>query len=122
MTKAPTWTGVISKVPLVEKLPVVGEAIANGEKTEDVAPGMFRMIGASLKEAAGDSKEANALSAVKDFEQYGAWRAVDIVSGQATWSFSGAGIEAIPGTVRDWVNNVATGKDPWQEPADATAG
>jgi hypothetical protein len=38
------------------------------------------------------------------------------------WTFSGAGIEAIPGTVRNWVNNVATGKNPWQEPVDAAAG
>jgi hypothetical protein len=40
----------------------------------------------------------------------------------STWSFSGAGIEAIPGNVRTWVNNAAVGKTPWQEPADAAAG
>jgi hypothetical protein len=83
---------------------------------------MFRMIGASLKAAAGDASDVGALSAVKDFEQYGAWRAVDIVSGQGTWAFSGAGIEAIPGNVRNWVNNLATGREPWQESADAAAG
>jgi hypothetical protein len=84
---------------------------------------MFRMIGASLKAAAGDAADENALSrAVKDFDGYGAWRAVDIVSGQGTWAFSGAGIEAIPGTVRTWVNNLSSGKNAWQESADAAAG
>jgi len=122
MTKAPTWAGVVSKLPLVTKIPVMGAAVKDAEKTVEVAPGMFAMIGASLKAAGGDAKAVNALSAVKDFDNYGQWRAIDIVSGQTTWSFSGAGIEAIPGTVRTWVNNVATGKDPWQEPADAAAG
>jgi hypothetical protein len=119
MAKAPTWAGVMSKVPLVTKIPVAGKAIDEAEKTVEVAPGMFRMIGASLREAAGDSKAANALSAVKDFDNYGAWRAVDIVSGQTTWTFSGAGIQAIPGNVRTWVDNIAVGKNPWQEPATA---
>jgi hypothetical protein len=122
MTKAPTWSGVASKIPLVTKIPVVGTAIDGAEKTVEVAPGMFRMIGASLKAAGGDTKAVDALGAVKDFDNYGKWRAIDIVSGQTTWSFSGAGIESIPGTVRNWVNNVATGNAPWQEPADATAG
>jgi hypothetical protein len=122
MTKAPTWAGVASKVPLATKIPVVGKAIDGAEKSVEVAPGMFRMIGASLKAAAGNTKEVDALSAVKDFEKYGPWRAVDIVSGQTTWAFSGAGIEAIPGTVHNWVNNAAVGKDPWQESADAAAG
>jgi hypothetical protein len=83
---------------------------------------MFRMIGASLKAAAGDTKATDALSAVKDFGTYDKWRAVDIVSGQATWAFSGAGIEAIPGNVRTWVNDLATGKSPWRESAGAAAG
>ncbi len=122
MTKAPTWAGVASKVPLVTKIPVVGETIDGAEKTVEVAPGMFRMIGASLKAAAGDTKEFDALSAVKDFESYGAWRAIDIVSGQTTWAFSGAGIEAIPGNVRNWVNGLATGKSPWRESAGAAGG
>lgn len=123
MTKAPTWAGVASKIPLVTKVPVAGAAIEDAEKTVNVAPGMFRMIGASLKAAAGDTTDADALSkTVKDFDNYGAWRAVDIVSGQVTWAFSGAGVEAIPGTIRTWVNNAAEGKDPWQESADATAG
>ena len=122
MTKAPTWAGVVSKVPLVTKIPMVGEAIDGADKTVKVAPGMFRMIGASLKEAAGEAKASDALGAVKDFENYGPWRAIDIVSGQTTWAFSGAGIEAIPGTVRNWVNDLATGKSPWQETANAAAG
>ena len=123
MTKAPTWAGVVSRVPLVTKLPVVGKTIEDAESTVEVAPGMFRMIGASLKEATGDGTSAAALSrAVKDFDNYGAWRAVDIVSGQTTWAFSGAGIESIPGTVRTWVNNLASGKNAWQESADAAAG
>jgi hypothetical protein len=125
MTKAPTWTGLVSKVPLVTKLPVAGKALEDADKTVNVAPGMFRMIGASLKAAAGDPAAQNALTSVKDLDKlgnYGAWRAVDIVSGQLTWTMSAAGIEAIPGTVRTWVNNAAEGKDPWQEPADASAG
>jgi hypothetical protein len=122
MTKAPTYAGIAAKIPLVTKIPVAGKAIADAEQSVAVAPGMFRMIGASLKEAAGDSKAVNALSAVKDFEQYGTWRGIDIVSGQITWAFSGAGIEAIPGNVRNWVNNLATGKNAWQESADAAAG
>ena len=75
------------------------------------------MIGEFLQ-----TKTQDAISAVKDLDKYGPWRAVDIVNGQATWAFSGAGIEAIPGSVRNWVNNVATGRDPWQEPAGAAAG
>jgi hypothetical protein len=122
MTKAPTYAGVAARIPLVTRIPVAGKAIAEAEQTVEVAPGMFRMIGASLKAAAGDASDVGALSAVKDFEQYGAWRAVDIVSGQGTWAFSGAGIEAIPGNVRNWVNNLATGREPWQESADAAAG
>lgn len=121
-TKAATWAGVASKVPLVTKIPVAGKAIGEAEKTVEVAPGMFRMIGASLKAAAGDTKAQNALSAVKGLDKSAPWRAVDIFSGQATWTFSGAGIEAIPGTVHNWVNNVAAGRDPWQEPAGAAAG
>jgi hypothetical protein len=122
MTKAPTWAGVAAKIPLVTKIPVAGKAIADAEQSVEVAPGMFRIIGASLKAAAGDSKEWDALSAVKDFGNRGVWRGVDIVSGEATWSLSFAGIEAIPGDVRTWVNNAGMGKDPWQEPADAAAG
>lgn len=104
MTKARTLTGLVSG------------------KTVDVAPGMFKMIGDSLKAAAGGVDEtARELSAVKDFTGYGTWRAVDIMAGQASWSFSAAGIEAIPGNVRTWVNDIATGKSPWQQsPAAAT--
>jgi hypothetical protein len=122
MTKAPTWAGVASKIPLVTKIPVVGTAIDGAEKSIEVAPGMFRMIGESLKSIGGDSRVVDALGAVKDFESYGKWRAIDIVCGQASWSFSGAGIEAIPGNVRTWVNNVAMGKEPWQESAGTGAG
>jgi hypothetical protein len=122
MTKAPTWAGVAAKIPLVTKIPVAGKAIADAEQSVEVAPGLFRMIGASLKEAAGDARDADALSKVKDFGYKGAWRGVDIISGQLTWTLSTAGIEAIPGNVHAWVNNAAMGKDPWQEPADATAG
>lgn len=120
MTKAPTWAGVAAKVPLVSKIPVAGKAIAGAEQSVEVAPGLFRMIGASLKEAAGDSKELDTLS--KDFGSKGAWRGVDIASGQLTWTASAAGIQAIPGNVRTWADNAATGKNPWQEPADAAAG
>lgn len=122
MSTAPTWAGVMSKIPLATKIPVVGSAIEDAEKTVEVAPGMFRMISASLKAAAGDTKAEDALSAVKDFDKYSSWRAIDIVSGQMTWAFSGAGIEAIPGNIRTWVNDIATGKSPWREPAGAASG
>jgi hypothetical protein len=112
MTEAPTWAGTVSKIPLVGK--VAGDA----NKSIGVAPGMFRMIGDSLKAATGGTNATvTELSAIKDLDSYGTWRAVDIVAGQASWSFSAAGIEAIPGNVRDWVNQVATGKTPWQESA-----
>jgi hypothetical protein len=123
LTKAPTWAGVVSKVPLVTRIPVAGKAISEAEQTVEVAPGMFRMIGTSLKSAVtGDFKSVDALGAVKDFEAYGTWRGVDIISGQVTWSMSALGIEAIPGNVRNWVNNLATGQEPWQESADAAVG
>ena len=122
MTEAPTWAGVVSKVPLVTRIPKVGAAIEDAEKTVEVAPGMFRMIGASLRAMGGDSRAADAMSAVKDFGAYGKWRAVDIVAGQVSWSFSAAGIEAIPGNIRTWVNGVAMGKTPWRESADAATG
>ena len=117
MTGAPTWAGVVSKIPAVGK--VAGAA----DKSIDVAPGMFRMIGESLKEAAGGTNAiVSELKAIKNLDSYGTWRAVDIVAGQASWSFSAAGIEAIPGNVRDWVNQVATGKTPWQESAGTATG
>lgn len=123
MTKAPTWAGLAAKVPVVTKLPVAGKAISEAEQTVEVAPGMFRMIGTSLKAAAtGDFKSADALGAVKDFEQYGVWRGVDIFSGGVTWSMSALGVEAIPGNVRNWVNDLAAGRDPWHESAAAAAG
>lgn len=105
MTKARTLTGLVT-----------------GKKVY-VAPGMFRMIGDSLKAAKGGvDGTAKELGMVKDFTGYAKWRAVDIVAGQASWSFSAAGIEAIPGNVHAWVNDVATGKTPWQKSADAAAG
>jgi hypothetical protein len=106
MTQARTLTGLVTG------------------KTADVAPGMFRMIGDSLKAAAKGEADATAgdLSKVKDFTGYSTWRAVDIVAGQASWSFSGAGIEAIPGNVRTWINDVAAGKTPWQESANKATG
>jgi hypothetical protein len=92
-------------------------------KTVDVAPGMFRMIGDSLNAAKGGvDATAKDLSMVKDFTGYGTWRAIDITAGQASWSFSAAGIEVIPGNVRDWVNKVATGRTPWQESANKASG
>ena len=117
MTKAPTWAGMVSKIPKV------GNVTGDAEKSIDVAPGMFRMIGDSLKAATGGtSTTVKELNAIKDLGSYDRWRAVDIVAGQASWSFSGAGIEAIPGNVRDWVNQVATGKTPWQESAATATG
>ncbi len=94
MTGAPTWAGMVSKIPQV------GSIAGAAEKSVDVAPGMFRMIGESLKEAAGGtSATVSELKAIKNLDSYGTWRAVDIVAGQASWSFSAAGIEAIPGNV-----------------------
>jgi hypothetical protein len=111
MTKAPTWKGLA--VTVVSKIPKVGELVEDvpeADKSVMVAPGMFRMIGASLKAAAGDDSAETAISAVKDLDQYGKWRAIDIVAGQSAWAFSAAGIEAIPGNVRGWVDNIATGR------------
>jgi hypothetical protein len=88
-----------------------------------VAPGMFRMIGDSLKAAAGGTNAtAEELARVKDFNGYGVWRAVDITAGQLSWSTAFAGIEAIPGNVRTWVNDGLTGKTPWQESANQSTG
>lgn len=115
ITEAPTWKGIAATV--ASKIPKVGETFENVERTAPVAPGMFRMIGASLKAAAGDDCLETAISAVKDLDQYGKWRAIDIVAGQSAWAFSAAGIESIPGNVRNWVDNIATGK-----PAYADAG
>ena len=82
-----------------------------------VAPGMFKMIGDSLKEAAGGTdRSAAELARVKDFAGYGVWRAVDINAGQLSWSTAAGAIEAIPSNVRTWVNNVTAGKTPWQAP------
>lgn len=99
VTKATTWKGLVSKIPKI------GKGIDEADKTKDVAPGMFRMISASLKTAAGDSTDFDKLSrTMSDFTNYNPWRAVDIVAGQSAWALSTAGIEAIPGNVRDWVN------------------
>jgi hypothetical protein len=117
MTEAPTWAGMVSKIP------IMGKATGGAAKSIDVAPGMFRMIGDSLKAATGGtSATVKELNAIEDLGSYDTWRAVDIVAGQASWSFSGAGIEAIPGNVRDWVNQVAAGKTPWQESAASATG
>jgi hypothetical protein len=115
ITRAPTWKGIAATV--VSKIPKVGEAVEDVDRTVPVAPGMFRMIGASLKAAAGDDSLETAISAVKDLDQYGKWRAIDIVAGQSAWAFSATGIEAIPGNVRDWVDNIATGKAVYADPA-----
>lgn len=108
ITNAPTWKGIAATA--VSRIPKVGEAVKDVERTAPVAPGMFRMIGASLKAAAGDDSLETTISAVKDLNKYGTWRAVDIVAGQSAWAFSAAGIESIPGNVQNWVNNIATGK------------
>jgi hypothetical protein len=90
--------------------------LVTGEK-EYVAPGMFKMIGDSLKAAAGGTGETAAeLARVKDFAGYGVWRAIDINAGQLSWSTAAGAIEAIPSNVRTWVNNVTTGNAPWRAP------
>jgi hypothetical protein len=117
MTKAPTLAAIAAKVPKL------GSKISEEARTAKVAPGLFRMIGDSLKEASGGTNATvRELAAIKNLDSYGTWRAIDIVAGQASWSFSAAGIEAIPGNVRTWVNDLAVGKNPWQEPAPSDAG
>lgn len=112
LTKATTWKGLVSKIPKI------GKGIDEADKTKDVAPGMFRMISASFKTAAGDSADFDKLSrTMSDFNKYNAWRAVDIVAGQLAWTVSAAGIEAVPGSVRSWVNDLAAGQEPWTVPA-----
>jgi hypothetical protein len=118
MTKAPTWKGLaVTAVSKIPKLGELAEDVPEADRSVMVAPGMFRMIGASLKAAAGDDSLETAISAVKDLDHYGKWRAVDIVAGQSAWAFSAAGIEAIPGNVRDWVGNIADGKPVYADPA-----
>jgi hypothetical protein len=97
MAKAPTWAGVISKIPMVGE-----KAIGDAKTFVPVAPGMFRMIGDALK---GSDATAKEIAAIKDFAGYSTWRAVDIVCGQASWAFSTAGIEAIPNNIRTWIND-----------------
>jgi hypothetical protein len=117
MTKAPTCAAVAGKVPRL------GSKISEEARTVKVAPGLFKMIGDSLKEAGGGTNATvREMPAIKNLDSYGTWRAIDIVAGQASWSFSAAGIEAIPGNVRTWVNHLAIGKNPWQEPAPSDAG
>ena len=92
-------------------------------KTVDVAPGMFKMIGASLKEAAGGTNEMVAeLNRVKNIDNYNVWRGIDIVGGMASWTSAFQAIEAVPGNVRTWINDGLTGKTPWQESANKTTG
>ncbi len=117
LTKATTWSGLVSKIP------VVGARIASdADRTVEVAPGMFRMIGESLKEAVGKPNVAAQLNAVKDFEKYGVWRAVDIVAGQVNWTASAGGIAVIPGDVRDWAGKIAAGRAPWEESLSGATG
>jgi hypothetical protein len=94
-------------------------------KRVDVAPGLFKMIGASLKEAAGGTNTVAAdmnRIAMKDFSGSAIWRSVDITTGQLSWSTAAGAIEAIPGNVRTWVNDGLTGKTPWQESASKSTG
>jgi hypothetical protein len=120
MTKAPTWAGLVSKVPLVTKIPVLGDAIEAADHTVDVAPGIFRMIGLQLKEAAGSSEAAamlDELSKVDKQPGYLAWRLADVFAGELNWVTAGIAITQEPGTVHDWADNFATGKEPWQVPS-----
>jgi hypothetical protein len=98
--------------------------LVTGKETY-VAPGMFRMIGASLKEAAGGTNavvaDMNKL-AIKDFAGSAIWRSVDITAGQLNWTPSTEAIEAIPSNVRTWVNDIATGKAPWEGSANKATG
>jgi hypothetical protein len=116
MTKSTTYSGLISKIPLISKVPVVGDAIGSADHTVNVAPGMFRMIGESLKESVGSESVLKEISAVTD-PAYSPWRAVDIVAGQTNWTAAGIAITQIPGTVHNWVDDFAEGKDPWQVPS-----
>jgi len=118
MSKAITYSGLVSKIPLISKVPVLGDAIESADKTVEVAPGMFRMISESLKEAAGSPSTLKELSAVTD-PDYSAWRAVDIVAGQLNWTTAGIAITQIPDTVHTWIDEFAEGKQPWQIAADS---
>ena len=110
MTKAPTWTGVVSKIPLVGKI----DAIESADHSVNVAPGMFRIIGESLKDGFGPgSKSLKEIAAVTD-PAYNPWRGIDIVAGQTNWMTAGIAITQIPSTVHTWMDDFARGKDPWQ--------
>lgn len=105
MTEARTLTGLVTG------------------KTAYVAPGLFRMIGESLKEAAGGTNEMAAeLNKIRDEAGYNIWRGVDIFAGQLSWSTATGAIESVPGNVRTWVNDGLTGKTPWQESANKSTG
>jgi hypothetical protein len=105
MTKAPTWKGLVSVIPRI------GDGIDEADKTVPVAPGLFRMIGNSLKEAAGGTNVAvKEMNAIKDFEGYNTWRALDVFCGTGAWTLTGMSIEAVPGEVRNWVNRGPLGQ------------
>jgi hypothetical protein len=110
MTKAPTWAGLVSKIPKL------GEGIAEEDRFVNVAPGMFKIFGSSLKE--GFAGKANAMvkevDAITSLDQ-DVWRPVDIACGLGSWAFSAESIAVIPGNVHNWVKDIATGKSPWQQ-------
>ena len=115
MAKATTYSGLLSKIPLVTKLPKVGKAIADADHTVPVAPGMFRFMGESLKEAflGGDHTAMKAFESV-DAIKSAPWRALDIQAGMINWTATGVAITQVPSAVRTWLDDFATGKQPWQ--------
>jgi hypothetical protein len=122
--KTLTVAGYLDKVPGATKLPKLGAVIAKADKTKEVAPGMFRAIAASLKEAAGDSSAINGLTKLsqQELDAKAPWRAIDIVGGQASYALSAGSIEQVPGTIKNWVNNGTEGKLPWEQSVNAAAG
>jgi hypothetical protein len=115
MAKATTYSGLVSKIPLVTKIPKVGTVIADAEHTVPVAPGMFRFMGESLKETflGGDHVAMKAFEAVDPIKD-GPWRALDIQAGMINWTATGVAFTQVPSVVRSWVDDFATGKEPWQ--------
>jgi hypothetical protein len=118
MAKATTYSGLISKIPFVTKLPKVGTVIADAEHTVPVAPGMFRFMGESLKDTflGGDGAAMKAFEAIDGIKS-GPWRALDIQAGMINWTAAGVAITQVPSVVHTWLDDFATGKQPWQVPA-----
>jgi hypothetical protein len=101
VTKATTYKGLLTKIPLVRSIDAV-KGIDEADRTVTVAPGMFRIMGASMPEILGGSEaDMKAISSVSDLSSF-KWRIVDIFTSQINWTTTGIAATGIPGTVESW--------------------